>query len=198
MGVTASQITQALTRLLPRGAAWRTTAGRNLYRVLQAAADELLRVYGRADDLLAEAHPLSIDELLDEWEHDLGLPDDCVTFAQTDDERRAAIAAKLRAVGGQSRQYYIDVAAGMGVSITIEELQPFYVGVDGCGDGIGGAEWIYTWVVHAPPFGAETYADCATAVAGDPLASGGGSVLLECTFQGIKPAHTVLLFEYDG
>lgn len=200
MGVTADQIVEQLARrrILPAGAIWRTKVGRALYRVLHADADELARVYGRAEDLLAEAHAATIDESLDEWENELGLPGDCITDEQTNDQRMAAIAAKLRAVGGQSRQYYIDVAAGLGVVITIAEQQPFYVGLHGCGDAVGEIDWKFVWIVTAPPEGSIEYLTCDVAVAGDPLASGGGSPLLECTLQGLKPAQTILLFAYTG
>lgn len=192
MDLTAEQITQALVRLLPRGAAWRTGEGRNTYRVLQADADELLRVYGRAEDLRAEAHPATVDELLPEWETEYGLSagDRSLT------ERRLALAAKLVARGGASRQYFIDVAAALGVEITIEELQPFYVGLHGCGDPIGEVDWKFTWVVYAPAPGSAVYFDVATGVIGQPLVSYGSSELLEQTLQDIKPEHTVLVFRY--
>jgi uncharacterized protein YmfQ (DUF2313 family) len=36
--------------------------------------------------------------------------------------------------GGQSRQFFIDVAAQIGYTISITEYRPFVVGIDRCGD----------------------------------------------------------------
>jgi uncharacterized protein YmfQ (DUF2313 family) len=196
LGVTSDQVARQLEKLLPRGAAWRGAATRYVYRLLQAAADELVRLYGREEDLRAEAHPISIDELLDEWELELGLPPPCVTEELTLEERIAAVSAKLAQTGGQSRQYYIDVAARLGIDITIEECTPFYVGTHGCGDAVGEIDWKFTWIVHAPLQGT-TYFDVATGVVGDPLVAS-NSAVLDCMFQSIKPAHTVLVVHYDA
>lgn len=180
MGVTATSIARQLAKLLPQGAAWPRVLTARLHDLLLAAADELARIYGRGEDLLAEAHPATIDEMLADWEQELGLPDVCVTEEQTTEERRAAIAAKLLQVGGQSRQYYIDVAGGLDIEVTIEEHHPFYVGIHGCGDPIGEIDWKFTWTMHAPD---ETSAASRQA--------------LECSISNIAPAHTRVLFSYD-
>lgn len=180
MALSASEIAGQLSKLLPFGAAWSRAIGSTMQALLLAAGDELARLYGRAEDLLREAHSETIDETLEEWEHELGLPAPCVTAAQTIDERRAAVAAKRLAVGGQSRQYFIDVAGGLGLEITIEEHQPFYVGIHGCGDPVGEIEWKFTWTVHAPA--ADTTAERQQ---------------LECTLDSLRPAHTRVFFVYE-
>lgn len=196
MAVVADAIAAQLAKLLPRGSVWRVEAGSNLYKVLLAAADELARVFQRAEDLLDEAHPPTVDELLAEWEEEFGLPEVCSSGDLTLADRRLLLAAKLAQLGGQDRQYFIDVAAKMGLTITIEEPQPFYVGVWGCTDPVGEIAWKFTWIVHAPPAG-EAFFEVATGTVGEPLVSR-GSENLGCIFTKIKPAHTEVVVLGDA
>ena len=170
MALTSDAIAAQLRRLLPKGALWEAAAGSVMLARLQAAADEALRLYGRAADLRRQAHPGEVDELVDEWEAEYGLQGD-----GTLTQRQAALLAKYRAVGGQSPRYYIDVAAGLGIVITIEKPRPFYVGTHGAGDLVGEIEWAFTWIVRAP--------------AGADLA------LLERTLSPIQPEHGRLIIE---
>jgi uncharacterized protein YmfQ (DUF2313 family) len=176
----AATIARQLVKLLPQGAAWPRTEGSFLAKLLLASGDELERVYARAAKLLDEAHPATADEMLEDWEREYDLPSACITEAQTLDDRRAAIAAKRLQVGGQSRGYYIGVAAGLGIVIEIEEHKPFYVGVHGCGDPIGEIDWQFRWTVHAP---------AGTAAARREL--------LECALGEILPEHTEVFFNYE-
>ncbi|WP_421793985.1 putative phage tail protein [Hydrocarboniphaga effusa] len=170
MALTAEAIATQLRRLLPRGALWEAPVGSVMWAALLATADEVLRIYGRAADLRDESHPGSVTELIGEWETEYALAGDGDLA-----ERRAALVAKYRAVGGQSRQYYIDVVAGLGFVITIEEPKPFYVGTHGCGDPVGEIEWAFTWIVHAP--------------------AGADTALIERTLSPIAPAHGRLIVE---
>lgn len=175
---TAEQISQQLAKLAPSGAlAHALDSG--LRKLWLGLADECVRVYGRVNDLLNEAHPLTCNELLPEWEAEYDLPDPCVTTAQTTDERKSAVAARVGSVGGQSRAYFIGVAAGMGIAISIIEEKPFLIGLNGMGDGIGGDSYAFTWTVTAP---------VATSTAQREL--------LECTFERLKPAYTEVQFQY--
>lgn len=169
MALTADAIAAQLRRTLPKGALWEAPVGSVMWRMLLATADEVLRIYGRAAALRDEAHPGSVTELVDEWETEYALAGDGDLAA-----RRAALLAKYRAVGGQSRQYYIDVISGLGIVITIEEPKPFYVGTHGAGDPVGEIDWAFTWVVRAP---------------------GADVALIERTLSPIAPAHGRLIVE---
>ena len=170
MALTADAIAAQLRRTLPKGALWEAAPGSVMFARLLAAADEVLRLYGRTADLRNQAHPGEADELVDEWEAEYGLQGE-----GTLTQRRAALTAKYRAVGGQSPQYYIDVAAGLGLVITIEKTRPFYLGTHGCGDPVGEIEWAFTWIVRAP--------------------GGADLALLERTLSPIQPEHGRLIIE---
>lgn len=168
---------QLATKLSPPGALAAGLTSR-LRQLWLGVAEELSRIYARVQDLLAEAHPPTTDELLGEWETEYDLPDPCVTSAQTESDRRAALIARATGIGGQSPQYFIDLAASFGVTITIAEHHPFEVGRDGMGDGIGG-QWAFIWEVSAPIATPATLRE-----------------VMECVFERLKPAHTAIWFTY--
>lgn len=178
---TATDIAEQLKRLLPPGSALRRDPDSNTHKLMLALADELARVDGRRNDAAEEMFASTVDELLPEWEKEYGLPDPCVEAAQTIPERIAALIGKVTGVGGQTPQFYIDLAGRLGINITIDELSGFQLGINGMGDPLGGAEWNHTWQVTAQ-------ANTSTAQRQQ----------LECLFERLKPAHTRVIFEYSA
>lgn len=190
----ASDYKIQLQALLPPGRLWDALRepGRGSDQLLAALAEEFARVDARAEALLDETDPRTVYELLAEWESFAGLPDPCVPDGQTADERRSALIGRLTGMGGQSRQYFIDLAESLGYSITITEFRPQTVNgsVD---EPLYGGDWAFAWQVTAPQ-------DSVTyhAVDGDvaePLASWGNE-LLECVLGRFNPAYTHLIFAY--
>lgn len=183
--------------LLPLGAAWPREPGATLTKMLFAQADEATRIHNRAVDLLDEADPRTTAELIGDWERVTGLPDACsAPYVTTLQERRAAVVARLTARGGQSRQFYIDLAASLGYAITITEFRPFRVGRNACGDPLCGEEWSFVWRVNAPETTVR-YFRTGSSAAGEPLRTWGNE-LLECAIARVKPAHTLVQFGYGG
>ena len=115
MGLTADAYLGQVQALLPPGLAWTREQDAVLTLLLQGLAEELARVDGRADDLVDEADPRTALELLQEWEAVCGYPDECLESGATPQERRAAVVARLTARGGQSRAYFIALAAVPGI-----------------------------------------------------------------------------------
>ena len=66
-----------------------------------------------ADQILIEADPRTTIQFFTDWERIAGLPDSCcgTDAASTLAERRARLVEKITSTGGQSRQYFIDLAA---------------------------------------------------------------------------------------
>lgn len=180
MQPTVVQIAYQLAHKIAPPGSLASAIGEQLRALWAAIADEAARIYTRLNDLIREAHPLTCDQTLSDWESELGFPDPCVTETLTEDQRRAVVLARLTASGGASRQYFIDVAAAIGIAISISEERPFEVGRDGMGDPIGGAASSFNWVVNAP---ASTSAALAE--------------IMECTFIKIKPSRTEVTFIYS-
>jgi len=192
--VIAQAYREALQALLPPGAAWTREADAVLTALLDALAQELARVDVRADGLLDEADPRTTAELLADWERMAGLPDSCVTTTQTVSERRDALVARLTSLGGQSRQYFIDLAASLGYTITIIELGPFKAGHNSAGDAVMNDPWQFVWRVNAPTTTVRDF-KAGSGAAGESLRSW-GNLMLECAIAKLKPAHTYVQFSY--
>jgi uncharacterized protein YmfQ (DUF2313 family) len=177
--LTSEAYARQLKQLLPGGALWKLEPGSWLSRLLLAIADELARIDGRSEVLLDEWDPRTAVETLADWERVLGLPDGCVELADSVSGRRADVARKLVARGGQTAAYYIDIAAGLGFVATVVETGP------------------HTWRLDVDPGGYELAASNfrVGSRAGDRL-SGRSNTVLECVINRAKPAHTLVTFNY--
>lgn len=139
---TLDEVTEATLKLLPRGRAWQTNEGLPS-RTLEAAfnpaffnpdvfstvdddgsvlwqywrvmADMAWFFYVRLCALREEFWCASIVETRDEWMIEYGLPDECDPFPD--------LCVKVSAIGGTRCEYYAEVAARAGWSISCEENQ---------------------------------------------------------------------------
>src|SRR6516162_2792503 len=131
-----SEYRDAFLELLPQGQAW---PKHSLDSVLWKACDGLNNYWGwvdgRAADLLEqESDPRTTVELLPDWERNWGLPDPCFAEPLSVHDRQVALVQRMTIEGGQSRQFFVDVAAQLGYTITITEYRPFMTGIDKVGD----------------------------------------------------------------
>lgn len=199
MAVKASPYRTQLQALLPLGSAWPRSPNTTLTKLLDAFALELERVGDRALQVLEESDPRSTIELLPDWERVCGLPDTCSAgLATTIQERRAAVVAKLTAIGGASIAYFTDLAASMGYDIEIEEFRPFITGLSRCGAMLLGDHPVrHQWRVRVvgPRF---TQFRTGASQCGDRLGKIARAEDLECKLKRLKQAHTTLIFSYEG
>jgi uncharacterized protein YmfQ (DUF2313 family) len=197
MVLTESDYLRQMQALLPPGPAWPKDDDALLTRMLGALAAELARVDGRVRQLVDEDDPHMAAELLLDWERVAGLPDTCVALSgqtQSIAQRRAALVARLTMLGGQSKAYFIALAASLGYTVTITEFRPFRAGQSRSGDPVA-TNWQFAWQVNAP-LNTVTPFRAGNAVAGDPINSWGNK-LLECVLSRFKPAHTTVVFAYS-
>jgi uncharacterized protein YmfQ (DUF2313 family) len=125
----------AFLSLLPQGQAWPKHPGTTLDLACRGLAEYWGFVDSRAADLLEqESDPRITLELLPDWERNWGLPDPCYQAPQTIGERQLALVMRMTMMGGASREFFIEVAAQLGYTITISEFRVFVVGLDRCGD----------------------------------------------------------------
>lgn len=197
MGMTAASYLAQLQALLPPGLAWPRSPDATLTKLLAAFADDLSRVDQRADDVFNEADPRSTAEMLADWERVAALPDPCVTAsgaAQSVAQRRAALVAKLTSSGGQSRQYFIDLASALGYpGATIDEYRPFTCNSE-CDDALWSEADRFVWKINLPDSGGTFFMSC-NSPCNSALASWGDEAV-ECRIQRLKPAHTTAIVAY--
>lgn len=181
--------------LLPPGPAWNRELDGTIPKALHGFAEVLNRIHNRALDLIGEVDPRTTNELLGFYELVAGLPDPCIDFPITLSDRQNALTTKLTRLGQQDRQYFIDLAATIGFSISIVEFAPLKTGFR-AGDRVYGESWRWVWQVNAPEV-TITFTFRAGSRAGSRLRDWGNGPL-ECLINRLKPAHTHVLFEYGG
>lgn len=150
--------------------------------VLSCFSTEMWRFEKRVVTLLTEMVSALSVELLPDWEELAGLPDECSSLAATYEERQNTVHEKITAqYTYMSKQFYIDYAAGLGVTITIETWTPLAAsrcGVARCGVArCASLDTPFWWKVNLPT--------------GDPM-----NDTIECLFNKLKPAETTLVFAY--
>ena len=185
---------RAVLAMPPPGRAFSGAEDTVQAQVFTPPGNALAAVHAGAMRLLdQEADPAYAVELLPEWETDYGLPDPCTPAGATLEQRRRALLAKIASLGGQSRDYFIGVAAALGYTVTIEEFSPAAPGISVAGavDPVG-AGWRFVWRVSVPEILLHRAAP-GISTANDPLWVLDQSEL-PCRLNAIKPAHTVLQF----
>lgn len=188
---------QQMQALLPSGMAWPRAVDALLTRVLDAFGVEFARVDGAVVGLVDEADPRTTSGLLADWERVAGLPDNCSgLLAETQQGRRNDLVSKLVGRGGQSRAYFMQVAAALGFDITIDEFRPFRAGFARAGDALTNDDWRFAWRVNGPTVTVMRFS-AGRSAAGEALATWGNAGL-ECRIRQYRPAHTNLIFAYGA
>jgi uncharacterized protein YmfQ (DUF2313 family) len=195
---TAFDYLMQFQRLLPRGRVWHRGWGTVQAEDLLTLMPTPARLDQRAGALLVDAFPCSTVELLPEWEASLGLPNPCTGPIETTEARQAAVCAKFSARGGASIDYFVGLAAAMGIAITITQFSPFYASRNRVGARLFGQNWAYVWEVTIPPAGHLTYFRASQSRVGDRLVQQDEVMtILACVFAQYKPAHTHVIFSYS-
>lgn len=182
----------SFTALLPQGQAWPRDPDSIPDMACRGLAYYWGYVDGRAADMLEiESDPRKTTEMLLDWERNWELPDPCeVRPPDTEEARRDELVFKMTLLGRQDEQFFIDMAARQGETVTIREYAPYMCGVSRVGDTrnmypdydpdphprwqLGRAEMRFYWLV-----------DLEHVLTG-----------VECIFTRYKPGHTDVVFTY--
>jgi len=191
----AADFLQALQSLLPRGAVWPRDPDAVQTQALSGLVQSNVRLVQRANNLLAESNPVGAVELLYEWESTLGLPDPAIGQLPTIQARRGAVVSNFANTGGQSAAYFINQAAQIGYTITINNNAPFRVGQSYVGQPLGTQDWFFTWSINSPSNAERTFRAGQSAV-GEPL-NYWNNLILGIEMSEIVPAHTIPNFNYQ-
>lgn len=189
----------------PRGEAWGTDeaddghgAAPEQRKSWLGIATCLAAIYRWVFEVTVQIFPTAITFSLADWEEELGLPDPCGPSDASVEARKAAVSAKLTALGGSSPGYFTDVAAAAGFDISIEEPTGFECGASECAgpDSPTSTDPETVWIVR--PDGYRMFEFEAGAgelgAGGARLVSYTDIVGLECLLRGIAPVHTQLVF----
>jgi uncharacterized protein YmfQ (DUF2313 family) len=181
---TADDYLTQLQALLPQGAAWPKEGETVLAQLLAGLADEFARIDARGETLIAETDPRQAQELLEDWERAYGLPDGCIVAEPTVRGRQLTLHQRVASLGGQSASYFVGMAALLGYATEIDTFRPTRIGA-AIGARVRERPWAFAWRM---------------AVLG-PLELDGppsyASADLECVVQRLKPAHTVVSFDWS-
>lgn len=190
---TLEQHTQVLADYLPNGELFAAKNIRDsLYRMFlrglahtEQDAESFLCLFDKELDIRTTT------AFLEEWEATVGIPDDCFTNDTDIETRRAQVLIKLAALGVQTEQEFVDLAALYGVQIEIDS---------------GSEHNIFT--LNFPLIFFQTakvarftmivfydLAETATFTYTYPIPFGNAVIpILECLFRKLVPANVDLLF----
>ncbi len=188
------QHTQALADYMPNGKLFeaKNISNSNFRQLLRGLAGELFTAQGYLITLEQEYFPDATNLFLSEWESALGIPDSCFSGEGTNDERRRDIVTKLSALGVQTDQDFIDLAAVFGVTVAV-------------GPGIDEITFPITFPVVM--FTTEQEARFTLVIRFTvesasrfplvfPIVFGSGEIaILECLFTKLKPANCDIIFQ---
>lgn len=210
-----------LVSLLPDGQAWPKEPDGTLFKACSGLAYAYGYVDSRAADLLErESDPRKTIELLPEWEQAWGLPDPCLPSATTIGERQRMLVLYMTWIGGQSRQYFIDLMAWLGYTIEIQEMAPFMAGISQVGDTrpmkldssgnrvvdttknfrwyIGPPELRFYWSIEVGQVGLVWFRAGSGQAGVDPHLKFSVPEELQCLLNRWKPAHTYLAMDFSA
>ena len=110
-------------------------------------------------------------------------------------DRQRIAGQRLVELGGQSRAYFIHLAARLGEpGCTVSEFRPFNCN-DDCNDALNGTDDRFTWRLNIPrPADNVRWMTCnddCTSALQEFTPS-----LVECPITERRPAHTTVLFSY--
>jgi uncharacterized protein YmfQ (DUF2313 family) len=202
-----------MKRLFPKGAAWnfKTSPGvadtrtSLLGLLLGCFSTEMERFAADFNTLVREAVPgLSTEALLlTDWERIAGLPDECTESGDTEAQRQLAVHQKIYGeYTGLTEQFYIDYAAGLNVTVTVETSPggiPFRTTTKGTGDVQRVTRMPASYLPGTPTERIDgsrlnslssLYTFTVTVTA-DPE---GNQDVLECIFNKLKPAFAEINF----
>jgi uncharacterized protein YmfQ (DUF2313 family) len=184
--------TDSLAAYLPGGELFisKSIQDSNFRKLLRGLAWELFRANGylREYDIL----PDETEKFLSEWESTLGIPDDCFSGTGDLNERRRDILVKLAALGVQTAEDFVELAAIFGVTVEVV-----------CGALNGNFTYTFPMRFYNSAIEARFTIVVRFVVQESnrftltfPFPFGDSSIgILECLFRKIKPANCDIIFE---
>lgn len=188
-----------LAQHLPSGPAWeaKIRPESNFYKILRGLVKELSRVEAQIQDVADEHDIDQTLNLLPEWEESVGIPDSCFTTEVSLEQRRTNVKLKLGRLNGTvTNQDFVDIAEILGFEVEIIPgstfaLFPLSFPLPFVASPTVARFTMRVQVNNTPPPG-------VFPIAFPLIFTGASSNILECVFNILKPAVTVIDFVYVG
>lgn len=188
--------TSSLQALLPPGQAFSREPDSNVGKLIAVIAAMLLAAQIWLEDLLVQSDPRRATNMLSDWERMLGLPDAWTPAGMQTVDRQQAAFGRLTEVGGQSRPYYVDLAARNGEpGCTISQFRPMNCNSN-CNSALHSPQDIFTWRVNIPHPPLELRLGNCNSNCNSALQMYKPSVI-EFLFNRRKRADTLVVFTYQ-
>lgn len=184
---------QLLARLLPPRSY--DVHGVALAAELSAEGETLDRAQQSAGRVLDSVTPFDAVDTLPDWERVCGLT---AAEGANRQQRLEAVLAKLQELGGLSIPYFKRLAARLGYQIEITEFEPFYLDYSRLDQDIlyePDVTWV--WQVHVKGGHVRAFPFLLDMSSVDELLLSFSDVVIESYMIDLKPAHTVVVFDYQ-
>ncbi len=205
---------QAIANLLPSGKAFgdnKNITTSNLRKFVSTMGPSFDTLEQALIDTTKDYNLCFTELLLGEWESALGIPDSCFPGTGTVGERRTHVLLKFASMNPLTEQDFIDIALDLGFVVTISHpsigaFPPYFpsaaprAGLVPGSMPTGGAIF-FKWTVTGEGIastGTPPYFPSATPRTGltpGSMPSAPGANILQCVFNLLRPAMTIIIFE---
>lgn len=195
---TRDEHAQSLANYLPGGRLFKqkNINNSNFRKLLRGLAGELFTADGYLRTYRREIIPSQTVAFIDEWEHALGIPDDCFAGSGSLTERRRDVVIKLASLGVQTADDFEYVASLLGVTATVSSAKglftpdyfpmtfPFILG------GVATKMERFTILVKFTVFDPSRFPITFPYTFGNSIIT-----VLQCLFERLKPANCDIIFQ---
>ena len=192
---TTSEQADSLADYLPNGPLFvaKKCLDTNLRNLLEGLAESLRKAEEDINLTTSEYDIPTTTLFIEEWEKFVGIPDDCFIIADTIEQRRSNVLTKLTALGVQTADEFVELAAIFGVPVNVfsgagEEAEFFTLEFPAIFSVIS-KEARFTMIVEFLVPESEQFPYIFPFLFGSDLIS-----ILECLFNRLRPANVRVEF----
>ena len=170
---------------------------KNLYKMLLGLGIECSQSESYIHEFVAQHDINQTENLIEEWESAVGIPDSCFSGTGTIEERRRDVIAKISSFGVSTEQQFIDLAAQYGYSIRIEHRvfggHPFDMEFDYPLGSSDSADKFTMYVIFQGVSPPQNTFDMEF----DYIFDDGPFNIVICLFNKLKPANSLIIYEFE-
>lgn len=193
-----------IVTLLPQGAAWGSPDGETpdptseMATFWRGLAKVLKPLYAHGFGTALESTVSTLSNSLEDWEQELGLPDACFGSDPSFETRLRAVTSKVLSPATITPGDYLCLANRLGYDIHIEEPEAFESGLSECGldHETATVNLEVEWVVHLVAGPSEYFHAGTSQTSETRLLDYPENAELECVFRPLRPAWSLLYFNY--